>query len=111
MTGIAYIFQAALQKYRLHFSSIYHLGAIINLMRKNIPTIERVWIFNGEKTEKFDSPLDAVTYLQALSYEEAERLVRIEIQIRLTNREMTERTFETRYLATLFIENVSSMPV
>jgi len=71
------------------------------------PIINRVWVFTlyGEKAEKFDSPEEAVRYIQDSPDEKAGHLVRIEVQIRLSNGEMIEGTFNAKDRAIKFVEN------
>jgi hypothetical protein len=72
----------------------------------NLPQIDRIWIFTlyGERAEKFDTPQDAVEYLQEAPDEKSGHLVKIEIQIRLTSGEMIDGTFNTKPRAISFIE-------
>ena len=76
-------------------------------MSSDPPSIDRVWIFTlyGEKTEKFDTPEEAVRYIQDSPDEKSGHLVRIEIQIRLSSGEMIDGTFGTKERAINFIEN------
>ena len=76
-------------------------------MDKSLPTIDRVWVFTlyGEKAEKFDSPQEAVRYIQDSPDEKQGHLVRIEVQVRLANGEMIEGTFVTKGRAINFVEH------
>ena len=76
-------------------------------MSQEVPAINRVWVFTlyGEKAEKFDSPQEAVRYIQESPEEKAGHLVRIEIQIRLSSGEMIDGTFNTKHRAINFVEN------
>jgi hypothetical protein len=64
-----------------------------------------VWVFTlyGEKAEKFDTPEEAVRYIQDTPDEKMGHLVRIEVQIRLSTGEIIEGTFTAKSRAIIFI--------
>jgi hypothetical protein len=73
----------------------------------NLPIINRVWVFTlyGDKAENFETPEEAIRYIQDSPDEREGHLVRIEIQISLSNGEMIEGTFSTKDRAINFVEH------
>lgn len=76
-------------------------------MTEGSPIITRIWVFTlyGEKAEKFDVPEEAVRYIHESPDEKEGHLVRIEVQIRLSNGEMIDGTFSSKERAINFVEN------